>query len=301
MKFPTSTLEKINMTAPTSPGLYSNLKATDYHASPAVSNSMLSDLADSPAHCYALHLNPDRPTRQTTDAMRLGTLTHTYILEPEAFRRQYAIKPAGLNLATKEGKDWKNAMVGLEVVTADDLAMAAAQRDAIMADPLLSSFFTSPDCESELSAFWLDKATGLLCRCRPDRIHRVGGKGSNRVRVLDLKTTPDITLDAISKTIANYGYHRQQAHYTNGLEANGFVVDEFVFGFVTKAYPFFAAPYVLDEPTAAQGVEEVGELITLFSNCKRSGEWPLKGSGPQVVGLPGWARRETEIEVSYAI
>ena len=277
------------------PGIYEDVPSEVYHADQAVSNSFLSALKDSPAHCYALCLDPSRPKIEPTAAMKLGTLTHTAILEPEQVRHKYTVKPSDLSLNSKEGKAWKEAMVGLEIVTADDMLMVEAQRAAIMRDPVLASFF--PNGKSEVSAWWIDKATGLRCRCRPDRLQFVG---PNRVRVLDLKTTNDITLDSVSRSVWSFGYHRQQAHYTRGLEANGLVVEEFVFGFVTKSYPFFAVPYVLDDETQAQGEEEIGELMSLYSNCHRSGQWPLTGGGVQTVGLPGWARRETEIEVSYA-
>lgn len=277
------------------PGIHYGIPSEDYHGSKALSNSMLSDLKDSPAHCFALHFDPNRPERVPTAAMRLGTLTHMAALEPDLFRTKCTVKPEGLNLNSSEGKAWKSAMVGMEIITADELLMIEAQRRAIQSDAKLAEMlaFGKP----EVSAFWSDKATGLLCKCRPDWLQFTG---PNRVRVFDLKTTADVTLDAVSKSVWSFGYHRQQAHYTRGLEACGLVVEEFVFGFVTKTYPFFAIPYVLDDETVAQGFEEVDELISLFSNCQRSGNWPLTGGGVQVVGLPGWARRETEIEVTYA-
>ena len=74
----------------------------------------------------------------------------------------------------------------------------------------------------------------------------------------------------------------------------------FVFAVVTNAYPFIAAAYVLDEETEAQACEEVTELLALYASCKKSGNWPAFGQGCNVIGLPAWARRSTEIEVAYA-
>jgi hypothetical protein len=276
----------------------SNLKiitAAEYHATDAVGNSMLSTIKDSPAHCYAMHMEPGRPERVATPAMRLGTMTHTAILEPVEFKARYTVKPDGLSLATKEGKAWKDAMAGLEVITQDEVQMIHSQRAAIAANAELAGLFAHG--RPEMSAFWVDESTGLPCKCRPDWLHFTG---PNRVRVVDLKTTNDITPDSVSKSIANFGYHRQQAHYTRGLEACGLVVEDFVFAFVTKAYPFFSLPYRIDDESLAQGYEEVSELLSLFSNCKRANSWPLSGTGVQTVGLPRWALRETEIEVSYA-
>lgn len=271
------------------------MTAADYHASDAVGNSMLSSLKSSPAHCWAMHLNPNRPERKPTEAMRLGTLTHTAILEPDQVRHRYSIKPSDLNLNSNAGKEWKSAMVGLEIITADELLMVEEQRKAVQANDELRAILSSGHAEQ--SVFATDKATGLRIKCRPDWLQFVG---PNRVKVFDLKTTADITLDAVSRSIDSFGYHRQQAHYTRVLEAAGLIVDDFIFGFVTKSYPFFAIPYRIDDESLAQGFEEVGELLSLYSHCLRENKWPLSGSGVQTVGLPRWARRETEIEVSYA-
>lgn len=274
----------------------SHIPAHQYHADSAVSNSMLSSMAKSPAHCYALHLAPGRPTVGPTPAMAAGTLAHTMILEPETFAHRYVTKPADLSLATKEGKAFKASVPeGMELISEDQRDTAQLQRAAVMADPKLASMLASG--HAELSAFWTDKATGLRCRCRPDWLQFTG---PNRVRVLDIKTIGDITLESVSRSIAAYGYHRQQAHYVAGLEACGLVVEEFVFGFVTNAYPFLALPYVLDDETVAQGSEEVGELLARYAHCHRTNHWPIAGEGCQMVGLPRWAKRETEIEVSYA-
>ena len=270
------------------------MSAEDYHATDAVGNSVLSDLKDSPAHCWALHINPLRPKREPTAAMRLGTLTHTAILEPDDVRRRYVVRPSDINPRTKAGQEWESAQVGLEVITADEWLMVDAQRAAVQQSEDLRALLSSGN--AELSAFATDKATGLRVKCRPDWLHFTG---PNRVRVLDLKTTTDITLDSVERSVATFGYHRQQAHYTRVLEAIGLTVEDFVFGFVTKTYPFFALPYRLDDETVAQGHEEVGELLSLYSACLRNNHWPL-ASGIQTAGLPRWARRETEIEVTYA-
>lgn len=271
------------------------MPAHEYHANSAVSNSMLSAMAKSPAHCYALHLAPGRPANASTPAMMAGTLAHCMILEPDEFPHRYVTKPADLSLATKDGKAFKASIPeGMELISEEQRDTAMAQRAAIMADPVLASLLSSG--HAELSAFWQDKATGLQARCRPDWLHFTG---PNRVRVLDIKTISDITLDAVSRSIASYGYHRQQAHYVAGLEACGLVVEEFVFGFVSSSYPVLALPYVLDDEAVAQGVEEVGELMARYAHCLRTNQWPLAGEGCQMVGLPRWAKRETEVEVGY--
>lgn len=275
-------------------GLVRGMPAEQYHADPdSVSNTMLSAMAKSPAHCYALHLAPYRPKREPTDAMLAGILAHTAILEPEALHARYVEKPAGMRFSTKEGMAWRDAQT-LEIVSHDDMFAAESQRAAVQRVTALKNLLASGEAES--SAFWVDSSTGLRCRCRPDWLHWTGKR---RAIVLDVKTISELTEDSIKRAIATYGYHRQEAHYTAGLEAVGVEVEEFVFGFVSSSYPFLAVAHVLDDETKQQGRDEVSELLERFAECKKRGEWPAFGDGYQLTGLPAWAKRSGELEVSY--
>ena len=115
------------------------MPAEDYHASPGVSNSMLSDLNKSPAHCWALHHAESRPERKTTVAMKAGTLLHAMLLEPAEVPRRYIVAPEGLDLRTKDGKAWKAQADGLEVLTAEQYATAERQCDAMHRVPELAA------------------------------------------------------------------------------------------------------------------------------------------------------------------
>jgi len=277
-------------------GLVPGLAARLYHSDPGVSNSMLSSMAKSPAHCWGLHVNPARPVIGSTDAMKLGTLAHCYVLEPEEVIRRYATKPEGMSFATKEGKAWRASVPpGIDIVSQGDMTQAQQQRAAIWSVPALRNLISQGKAEE--SAFWNDKATGLRCRARPDWLHFTGPK---RAVVLDIKTIAELTPESVAKSVAKYGYHRQQAHYTAGVEACGIEVEEFVFGFVSSSYPYLAVAYVLDDQTRDQGVDEVSELLSRFAECQRSNIWPAFGDGYQLMSLPNWAKRETEVEISYA-
>lgn len=276
-------------------GLIRSMPAEQYHADPdSVSNTMLSDMAKTPAHCYALHMAPNRPPRVPTDAMLTGTLVHTAILEPSALRARYVEKPPGMRFSTKEGMAWRDAQT-LTIVSRDDMETAEAARAAVVRVKSLDGLLRSGDAEA--SVFWIDPATGLRCRARPDWLHWHGPK---RVTVLDVKTISELTDKAIERAIATYGYHRQAAHYTAGLNACGIEVEEFVFGFVSNCYPFLAVAKVLDDESMQQGRDEVAELLTMFMDCKKSGQWPAFGDGYQLAGLPRWAKRSNELEVAWA-
>jgi hypothetical protein len=109
-------------------GVIPDMSNEDYHAADGVNNSVLSSMNRSAAHAYALHIAPDRPTRKATPAMMAGTLAHCAILEPGALQSRYAIKPAGVDLRTKDGKEWAACNAGLTVITEDQMDTAKAQR-----------------------------------------------------------------------------------------------------------------------------------------------------------------------------
>ena len=274
-------------------GLHFDVPADKYHADPGVSNSMLSAMAKSPAHCWGLHIDPMRPESEPTEAMKGGTLTHCGILEPDELLKRYVIKPEGITFATKEGRAWRDAQpADVGIISGDDLERVKAQRAAVMGVKALADILATG--RAEASAFAIDPATGLRVRCRPDFMQRTAPK---RARVLDVKTISDLTYDNVMRAIGAYGYHRQQAHYTNVLNLAGWEVDEFVFGFVSSSYPYVAAAFVLDDESLSQAYDEVSELLDRFATCQRENHWPAFGDGYQLTGLPKWARRSNEIEI----
>ena len=65
-----------------------NQPDADYFATPAASNSTLSRMKKSPAHCKAYMEEPFEPTAN----MKLGTLVHTLVLEPGTFHDRYHVQ-----------------------------------------------------------------------------------------------------------------------------------------------------------------------------------------------------------------
>ena len=282
------------MNAPHPFGLYRNLAAATYHADPgSVSNTMLSAMNKSPAHCYALHLAPNRPVVEPTPAMFAGSFTHTAILEPDTLSSRYVVKPADIDYCTSAGKAWRDSQTA-DIVSADLFTQAECQRQAVHDVKALANLLSKGEAES--SVFWKDMAAGLRCRARPDWLH---WHASKAVTVLDIKTISELTADSVQRAVASYGYHRQAAHYVNGLKACGLHVEEFVFGFVSNTYPYLAAAYVLDDESMAQGRDEVDELLSRFNESQKADHWPAFGDGYQLTGLPTWAKRTSEVEISY--
>lgn len=277
-------------------GIVRSMSNEAYHASEGLNNSTLSSMTDSPAHCYALHIDPARPKREATPAMLAGTLAHCAILEPDELPSRYYIRPDGIDGRTKEGKALLALIPpSLTVITTAQFDTAQAQRRAIMTTPELLQVFSTGAAEQ--SVFWRDQATHLLCKCRPDWVHTLP---DGRVILVDVKTTTDASPGAFAKTVWNYGYHRQAAHYSTGWEAaTGQEVAAFVFAVVTNGYPILAAAHMLDEDYQRLGADECRKLIDAYADCKRAGKWP-GFVGMNLLTPPAWARKtEDELDVSY--
>lgn len=277
-------------------GLIYDMPNADYHATPAVSNTVLSSMARSPAHCFVLHVADDRRKMATSPAFFAGTLAHCAILEPAALLDRYMLKPDGLDMRTKEGKAWKAAMpAGVLTIDADEYANALAQRDAVQGVPELSELLATGT--AEVSAFWRDDETGLQCKCRPDWVHTLS---DGRVILLDVKTTTDASPQQFTRAVWRYGYHRQAAWYSAGYaRAAGVEVAGFVFASVTSAYPFIAAAHTLDDDYMRIGQDECRRLLDEYADCKLTGRWPAY-PGMNLLSPPAWAMAgDDAVEVAY--
>lgn len=276
-------------------GLIHGMANEEYHSTPAVSNTVLSSIARSPAHCYALHVAEDRRKQATTPAFFAGTLAHCAILEPDALLERYMLKPEGLDLRTKAGKEWRDALpAGVLTIGADEYATALAQRDAVRAVPELAELLA--EGVAEVSAFWRDDETGLQCKCRPDWVHTLS---DGRVILVDVKTTVDASPQQFSRSVWKYGYHRQAAWYSAGYaRAAGVEVAGFVFAAVTSSHPFIGAAHTLDDDYMRIGQDECRRLLDEYADCKLTGRWPAF-PGMNLLSPPAWAAQSDEVEVFH--
>lgn len=287
-------------------GLVYDLPNEAYHAGPGVSNSMLAEMARSPAHCWANCLDPNRPARDAKAGQLEGTLAHCATLEPAEFPRRYVAapedaprRPTDAQWAAKKpspesvaAMDWWREFTervgSAEIVPADKIKVAHAQAASVRRLPQVAELLSRG--APEVSAYWIDDATGLLCRCRPDWVHPVN---DNSVILLDLKTYSDASPGEFSRQVARKGYHRQAAWYSDGFErASGKQVLGFVFVAVETEPPFAACPHMLDDPGIDKGRELNRALLDRYAECVRSGAWPAYGDEIKLITLPAWAIKE---------
>lgn len=271
------------MADPRHMGLVFDLSNTEYHATAAVSATILKAMRKSPAHGRAL-TDPARPAKAPSAAMAAGTLAHCALLEPEQLAARYAVKPKDFDGRTAAGKAWAADNAGREIVSAEQMQTALRQADAVRALPEIGHMLASG--RPEVSAFWIDPATGAYCKCRPDWVHETDAG----VVLLDLKTTQDASPAGFPRSIANYGYHLQDAHYRDGYEiASGKAVLGLVFVVVEADFPHAAAAYMLDELSLQKGRDEVQALRRRYVECAAADAWPAYPDTITPISLPAWA------------
>jgi hypothetical protein len=249
----------------------------DYHADPAVSASHLHAVAASPYHYWSRFLNPDRPPSVQTAAMKLGSLTHCAVLEPDELAKRYGIC---LPRNTKAGKEMEGEMIaaGIEAVTASEMEQAMAMAGSVRSHQAAAALLR--DGKAEQSFWWDDTPTGLRCKCRPDWY-----TGNT---ILDLKTTTDASPKGFARSVAQWRYAIQQNHYLAGTFA-----ERFVFIAVEKTYPYAVGVYELDEAAALYGETERRNNLQTIADCRAISEWPGYGNTIQPLSLPAWALTAT--------
>lgn len=264
-------------------GLIPDLSNEDYHGGPGVSKSQLDQIAKSPAHYQYART---APKKDPTAAQRFGSLTHTMVLEPHKLN---VVVGPDLNKNTKEWKAFKAQVEaeGKEIVTQEELDTLEGMKSAVYAHPA-ASWLLGPGYV-EHSAYWIDPATGLLCRCRPDKLR----KTEKGVILVDLKTTEDASEAEFSRSIENFRYHVQAAFYSDGIEqALGERVAAFAFIAVEKKAPYAVACYQLADVDVEDGREAYQNDLFRLKDCLARNEWPAYSPRIETITRPAWAKRK---------
>lgn len=252
----------------------------DYRRYPAVSQSGLKTILDSPAR---YRWERDHPTIK--DAYDFGHVVHGLVLgvgEPVA----------RLDFPDRRSKAYKDAVAEAREAGAIPLLAAThdeahACADAVFEHPLAGALIGRPG-DSEVSLFWADDPTGTACKGRADRV-TVTDDGQHWL--VDLKTTgTTASPDRFGSTAASYGYHLQAAFYLDGYEQITGHRARFLNVLVETAAPHFVAVVELDDEALDVGRAKYRDALDLYASCRANNDWP--GYTPtftQVVSLPRWA------------
>jgi hypothetical protein len=274
------------------PGIYTadQLSNTDYHAGPGISCTGLKKIAVSPSH----YKNGDH---KQTAAMFMGSATHSAILEPESFAKQYVTMPDGKDRRSKEYKDLAAEFGADNVLSASDAHQIQMMQKAVRANPVAHKWLYEQPGRNELSVYAKDPETGVLVRCRFDRLLDRGFSP-------DLKTTTDASPDGFSRIIAKYGYAFQAAFYLDTYYwATGQQLEGFGFVCVEKTAPYSVMCYRLDDESIEIGRSQYRAALNKYSDCLESGIWNgYDGCDEEnLIGLPMWALNQYQDELDDSV
>lgn len=273
------------------PGIYTadQLSNADYHAGPGISCTGLKKIAVSPAHFK-------RGELKQTAAMFMGSATHSAILEPESFAKQYVTMPDGKDRRSKEYKDLAAEFGADNVLSAGDAIQIQMMQKAVRANPVANKWLYREQGRNELSVYAKDPETGVLVRCRFDRLLDRGFSP-------DLKTTTDASPRGFSNAIAKYGYAFQAAFYMDVYYwATGQRLEGFGFVAVESKAPHNVMCYRLDDESIEVGRNQYRAALNIYANCLESGRWDGYdgASEEQLIGLPFWALEQSDsVEIDF--
>ncbi|EER8475121.1 exodeoxyribonuclease VIII [Escherichia coli] len=265
------------------PGIYYGISNENYHAGPGVSKSQLDDIADTPA-LYLWRKNAPVDTTKTK-TLDLGTAFHCRVLEPEEFSNRFIVAPE-FNRRTNAGKEEEKAFLmecastGKTVITAEEGRKIELMYQSVMALPL-GQWLVESDGHAESSIYWEDPETGILCRCRPDKII------PEFHWIMDVKTTADI--QRFKTAYYDYRYHVQDAFYSDGYEAQFGVQPTFVFLVASTTIECGRYPveiFMMGEEAKLAGQLEYHRNLRTLADCLNTDEWPAI----KTLSLPRWAK-----------
>ena len=224
----------------------------------------------------------DNPPRIATPAMKLGSVVHCFVLENKRFYKTYA------QLDSKRTKEDKALALQLE----KDGIQTYSKSDAITFTSIYESLsknnfaneFIIKDTKgkAEQSFWWKHRETGLQCKCRCDYVVDD--------MVIDLKTTGEggAAPDVFTRTIINFKYHLQAAHYLQGTGQK-----RFIFVAVEKVFPYSVGVYELSPHFIELGYQLQEKTLSDIKAAQESGIWAgysdQEKNGIKTLTPPRWA------------
>lgn len=307
-----------------------SMPASEYHANiDAIGHSSLVKVLRSPAHFQQEMLH-----RKETDAMALGTAFHMALLEPERFEAEYAVMDEEKLKGTLVlMEDYKKAAAELEIKGASKMKKeelkAAIQacndprfkfREDVIADLYGSkTILDAKEMESisgmalsirahkgiasllsrgvaEMSGFWVDPETGIMCKFRPDWI--VHDEKGQIIGIVDAKKARDASKEGFRRAVTNFGYDLQAAFYVDGMKALTGREVPFYFAAAEPDAPFASCGYRASEAMIEKGRAKYRAALQILKWCVENQSWPAYQPFGEIEDIepPRWDAFSTDEE-----
>lgn len=257
--------------------IITELDATEYHATSAISKSGLDRVNQSPAHFISWREEPQK----SSPALEIGSATHTAILEPDLMETTYHV--GKIDRRTKEGKAQAEEIeaTGKKLLSEEDYGRIMRMRNSVLCHSTALDLFSCGTPEVTL----MGEFQGVKAKARIDWLISL----QDTTIVVDLKTTECASPEAFAKSCAQYRYHVQAAWYSDLLKAAGLEAQAFYFVVVEKSAPYAVAVYELDAESIQLGREAYQRNLDTYKACLESNQWPAYSQYVESLSLPRWA------------
>ena len=285
------------------PGLHDGIPSAVYHADcapePSLSSGVLRTILNKSIEHGALeHAKLGGIGRESTTAMNLGSIVHA-LLAGENSELEIGNYDSFRSKAAQAWREFTEAQGKIPVLERDledarPIVAAIREKAAIgiTNDPFAAHG------RSEVTAIW--KEDGTYCRARYDRL-LVDPTGY--ADIFDWKTTNDISVRGIEKSIVSMGYHIQAAFYLRGLTA---ILPQyqhrvsFIFVFVEASAPYQVRRVVLSPTFLAIGRKKVSEGLAIWQRAIATNDFKEAPFETLEIEAPAYLEEDDEISVSAA-
>lgn len=271
------------------PGIY-DLTAEQYHADPCPEPSLSSSLAkvllaQSPLHAWTQspRLNPEWEPRESK-TFDIGRAAHRAVLGKGG---DYVAIPVDI-LASNGAASTKEAKAFIEDCRARGVTPvkeAEAERVEVMAKKLHARLdemrVTLDPARSEMVA--IAQIDGIWCRMMADNVPLMA-----REPIYDFKTCENAEPEACKRSVVNYGYDVQAAHYRETWRAATGEDRAFRFIFQEKSAPFEVCVVELGRDTLDLAARKIARAREMWRMCLTRNEWPGYPAGVHMIDLPAW-------------
>ena len=281
-------------------GIFYDVPESEYHKKTLgeLSSSAAKQMLRSPAH-YKAYIEAEDD--DSTPSKEFGKAFHCAIFEPARFLRDYAVlpedaprKPSITQRQAKKPSDetivaiqWWDAFTaaGRKVISQDDMTRILGMQASVQAHPWARRLLEG--CETEVTIRWIDEATGVHCKARADSF-----KEMKKRYVVDAKSCVDASPEKFSRSVYEYGYHIQHAHYCKGFAAIGKPLDNYFILAVESEAPFVCQVYHIDAAAEARGYELTERAASRLQECIEANKWPGYSEDINALSLPPWALKD---------
>ena len=281
------------------PGVYPGISNTDYHQGDGISSSQIKVMAlKTPLHYYDRYLAEDRETevKDLHGPLAIGTLFHSMLLEPDKDISGETLIVDSINRRSKAGKE-AYAEAEADAIKTQRSIVTQEEHDNIVKmvaaagkQSLFNSLFTGG--EAEVSCYWIDKDTEILCKCRPDYLH------TDNI-IVDLKSCISASEEDAGRAAFNFGYFISAAFYLDGVAAaTGKPTESFIFAFMEKTRPYAVAPYVITEEDLTLGRILYKQGLKKLKECLENDRWPGYTTDIIELEIPAWARKKIRAQIN---